>query len=88
VLDVGCGVGRWSRFLAARGAQVLGVDLSPTMIAQAAGRRPNRASPALPFCVTDLAHLRWANVRPGVGSDGPAAHPGSDRFSISALGHG
>src|SRR3981081_267124 len=38
VLDVGCGVGRWSRLLAARGADVLGVDLSPTMIAQAQQR--------------------------------------------------
>jgi len=35
VLDVGCGVGRWSRLLAARGAQVTGVDLSPTRIAGA-----------------------------------------------------
>jgi len=35
VLDVGCGVGRWSRLLAARGACVTGVDLSPTMIEQA-----------------------------------------------------
>src|SRR6185437_1859706 len=31
VLDVGCGVGRWSRLLASRGACVTGVDLSPTM---------------------------------------------------------
>ena len=31
VLDVGCGVGRWSRRLAKRGAQVTGIDLSPTM---------------------------------------------------------
>jgi SAM-dependent methyltransferase len=38
VLDVGCGVGRWSRRLAARGAQVTGMDLSPTMIAEATRR--------------------------------------------------
>jgi 2-polyprenyl-3-methyl-5-hydroxy-6-metoxy-1,4-benzoquinol methylase len=37
-LDVGCGVGRWSHLLAARGARVTGVDLSPTMIAQAERR--------------------------------------------------
>ena len=35
VLDVGCGVGRWSRHLAARGASVTGIDHSPTMIAEA-----------------------------------------------------
>src|ERR1700761_2152331 len=38
VLDVGCGVGRWSRLLAARGAFVTGVDLSPTMIEQSTQR--------------------------------------------------
>jgi SAM-dependent methyltransferase len=38
VLDVGCGVGRWSRLLAARGAAVTGVDLSQTMITQARRR--------------------------------------------------
>lgn len=38
VLDVGCGVGRWSRALAARGAHVTGVDWSPTMIAEAERR--------------------------------------------------
>lgn len=35
VLDIGCGVGRWSRRLARRGAIVTGIDLSPTMIAEA-----------------------------------------------------
>jgi 2-polyprenyl-3-methyl-5-hydroxy-6-metoxy-1,4-benzoquinol methylase len=37
-LDAGCGVGRWARILAARGARVTGVDLSPTMIGQARRR--------------------------------------------------
>ena len=37
-LDIGCGIGRWSRLLASRGASVTGVDLSPTMIAEAERR--------------------------------------------------
>lgn len=37
-LDVGCGIGRWSRLLASRGACVTGIDLSPTMIAEAERR--------------------------------------------------
>jgi len=38
VLDVGCGVGRWSRRLASHGGRVTGVDLSPTMVAEATRR--------------------------------------------------
>jgi 2-polyprenyl-3-methyl-5-hydroxy-6-metoxy-1,4-benzoquinol methylase len=58
VLDVGCGVGRWSLLLAARGAQVTGVDLSPTMIAQAR-QRADAADVAdhCRFLVQDLAQL-------------------------------
>lgn len=37
-LDVGCGVGRWSLELARRGHEVVGIDLSPSMIEQAALR--------------------------------------------------
>jgi len=58
VLDVGCGVGRWSRYLAARGASVTGIDLSPTMIAEA--RRRARTAPLRGECrflVQDLAEL-------------------------------
>lgn len=38
VLDVGCGVGRWSRRLASRGGHVVGIDLSPAMVAEAVRR--------------------------------------------------
>lgn len=61
VLDVGCGVGRWSRLLASRGACVTGVDLSPTMIAEAERRAAasglaNRCR----FIVQDSADLEIA----------------------------
>jgi SAM-dependent methyltransferase len=39
-LDVGCGTGRWSRFLAAKGAHVTGVDRSGAMLAEARRRAP------------------------------------------------
>ena len=58
VLDVGCGVGRWSRLLAARGAEVVGIDLSPTMIAQASHRAATEGvADRCRFVVTDLARL-------------------------------
>lgn len=52
VLDAGCGAGRMSRYLADRDCQVVGVDLSPGMIAMA--RRDHRG---LPFAVGSLADL-------------------------------
>ena len=56
VLDVGCGVGRWSRLLAARGAHVTGVDISPTMAHEAARRaRADGVWENCRFLVGDLA---------------------------------
>ena len=58
VLDVGCGVGRWSLRLAARGAAVTGVDHSATMIAAARSQARVRATRApCRFLVQDLATL-------------------------------
>src|SRR5215469_3138968 len=58
VLDAGCGVGRWSRRLAARGAQVTGIDLSPTMIAEARRRADAQGVRAqCRFLVQSLAAL-------------------------------
>jgi 2-polyprenyl-3-methyl-5-hydroxy-6-metoxy-1,4-benzoquinol methylase len=58
VLDVGCGVGRWSSLLAARGGLVTGMDLSPTMITEAHRRaKAMGVSNRCRFLVQDLAQL-------------------------------
>ena len=58
VLDVGCGVGRWSRLLASRGAVVTGVDLSGAMIAEAERRAAMAGvSHRCRFLVQDAAAL-------------------------------
>jgi SAM-dependent methyltransferase len=51
VVDVGCGPGHVTTYLAGRGTQALGLDLSPGMCA-AAGR-----ASALPFCAADMTAL-------------------------------
>lgn len=54
VLDIGCGIGRWSRRLARRGANVVGVDLAPAMIDEA--RRRSAGIP-IDYRVADLREL-------------------------------
>ncbi|RRO18886.1 class I SAM-dependent methyltransferase [Saccharopolyspora rhizosphaerae] len=56
VLDSGCGVGVTSRELAARGFEVLGVDLSDTAIAQAEADRDERHATAT-FRVGDITEF-------------------------------
>jgi 2-polyprenyl-3-methyl-5-hydroxy-6-metoxy-1,4-benzoquinol methylase len=56
VLDVGCGVGRWSLDLARLGHDVTGVDLSPCMIERAASRAA-AAGAHCEFLVSDAATL-------------------------------
>jgi SAM-dependent methyltransferase len=56
ILDVGCGPGQVAGYLAARGAKVSGLDLSPDMIEQA------RATyPAVEFAVGDMFALPYAD---------------------------
>ncbi len=58
VLDVGCGVGRWSRLLASRGADVTGVDISPTMIDEARRRAQSEGvADRCRFHVRDISAL-------------------------------
>ena len=56
VLDVGCGVGRWSLELAARGFKVTGVDLSPYMI-ELARNRAAQSGVAATFAVSDVVSM-------------------------------
>jgi len=61
VLDLGCGQGYFSRLLAQRKANVVGIDLSERQIAHA--RRREHASPlGIEYLVLDAAHAddRWS----------------------------
>ncbi|WP_457963457.1 class I SAM-dependent methyltransferase [Arthrobacter sp. D1-29] len=49
VLDMGCGPGQWTKFLADQGAAVEGIDLVPSFIEQAKERYPG-----VPFRVASL----------------------------------
>ena len=57
VLDVGCGIGRWSIRMAAAGARVVGLDLSRTMT-EAAYRRSIEAGVTCEFLTGSAADLR------------------------------
>jgi ubiquinone/menaquinone biosynthesis C-methylase UbiE len=53
VIDLGCGEGRFSRMLAARGARIVGVDLQPSFIAYAT----SKAGPRETYRVADMESL-------------------------------
>jgi len=61
-LDLGCGSGTHSTWLAERGAQVVGVDLSSTMLALARERAHERGI-QLELCLADISRaLPFANA--------------------------
>jgi len=55
-LDFGCGEGRFSRDLAGIGHRVVGLDVSPTMLAAA-----RTAAPDIPVCLADAARTPFAD---------------------------
>jgi SAM-dependent methyltransferase len=56
IADVGCGPGHVSRFLAAQNARVIGIDISPGMLAVA-----REHAPALPFAAGSMLELPAAD---------------------------
>lgn len=56
VLDLGCGTGRWAVPLAVQGYEVVGIDLSPTLLAQL-GRKAAAAGVCVPCVRANLVEL-------------------------------
>jgi SAM-dependent methyltransferase len=57
LLDAGCGTGEHALLATARGAQALGVDISPRAIAKAREKAAERGLPAARFEVADVLNL-------------------------------
>lgn len=54
VLDAGCGTGAMSEILAARGAEVVAIDISPQLIEIAEKRMPDALKPRITFASGDM----------------------------------
>jgi magnesium-protoporphyrin O-methyltransferase len=54
VLDAGCGAGQMTAELAARGAEVMAVDISPALVAIAKARLPAEHEPRVTFASGDM----------------------------------
>jgi SAM-dependent methyltransferase len=61
VLDAGCGTGEHALLAAARGADAVGIDISPRAIAYARGKAVRRGVPAR-FEVADVLNLEPLNM--------------------------
>lgn len=79
VVDLGCGVGRWSRWLRDRGADVVGLDISHDMLRAAANAQSRRVQGSvsqvplqgdtfdMAVSVTVLQHIPYADQERAVG---------------------
>jgi SAM-dependent methyltransferase len=83
VLDAGCGTGRVAIELAARGIDVVGVDLDPPMLEQARAKAPH-----LDWVEADLCHLALGRVFDVVALPGNVmifVCPGTERSVVANL---
>ena len=69
ILDAGCGTGALAFELAERGAQVLGVDISPQLIDIARKRTPNQLHDRLTFRAGDMRDHRHGSFDQAVAMD-------------------
>jgi ubiquinone/menaquinone biosynthesis C-methylase UbiE len=60
ILEVGCGTGRTSCYVAAQGHEVIGIDIRPDMIAKAKKRAENE-NVSIQFLVGDASSLPFPN---------------------------
>jgi len=98
-VDVGCGTGRWTRALAARGLVVRGFDISPTMVSKARQLSPEvqfsvASGTNLPLadqsqewvvCITVLHHLPHARQADAVEEARRVLRPGGKYLTIVLL---
>jgi 2-polyprenyl-3-methyl-5-hydroxy-6-metoxy-1,4-benzoquinol methylase len=98
-LDVGCGSGRWSRWLAARGAQVVGVDPTSAMLETARALSPGvsfepMSATALDFppdrfdlvlAVTVIQHLQPAEQEQAAAAMARVVRPGGMLFVFDLI---
>lgn len=84
ILDLGCGSGWTSIFLAHRGYDVLGVDIAPGMIALAQERRLEENATTARFQVGDFEDLEFAGDFDGVLFYDALHHAEDERAALKA----
>jgi magnesium-protoporphyrin O-methyltransferase len=83
VLDAGCGTGAFSMEAAARGAELIAVDLSPTLVALARERLPETGGPGrVEFHVGDMLNPDFGKFDHVIAMDSLIHYRGDDMVRI------
>lgn len=82
ILDAGCGTGALAFELAERGAEVIGVDISPQLIEIARRRTPGHLQNRISFEAGDMLDIRWGRMDHIVAMDSMIYYDASDIAAI------